>query len=147
MILPDVNLLIYAYRRAAPEHQATWGWLQTVISGPEPLALTDATASGLIRIVTNPRIHALPAPAMDAVGFVDDLLASPSTLWLGATPAVWERMRTLVDNDPGIRGSLVPDAFLAATAIAHGARLASADRGMARFPGLKLFNPLTTQRG
>jgi predicted nucleic acid-binding protein len=35
----------------------------------------------------------------------------------------------------------VPDAYLAALAISHGCRLATADRGFARFPGLDHFDP------
>jgi hypothetical protein len=38
----------------------------------------------------------------------------------------------------------VTDAHLAALAIEHDLILASADRGFARFPGLRWFNPLAT---
>jgi len=34
------------------------------------------------------------------------------------------------------------DAYLAALALEHGAALASSDRDLSRFPGLKLINPL-----
>ena len=35
----------------------------------------------------------------------------------------------------------VADAYLAALAVGHGARMATADRGMARFAGLQIFDP------
>lgn len=142
MILPDVNILVYASREAAPQYRAARAWLRATMSGPEPLALTDATASGLVRITTDPRIVAVPTAVREAVGFVDDVLAAPGTVWLGMNHAVWDRLRQLVHGDPRIRGRVVPDALLAATAIAHGARLATSDRGMARFPGLQFFDPL-----
>ncbi len=44
--------------------------------------------------------------------------------------------------DVGIRGSRVPDAWLAALAISHGARLATADRDFARDEGLDGFDPV-----
>ncbi|HXF86749.1 MAG TPA: PIN domain-containing protein [Xanthobacteraceae bacterium] len=43
---------------------------------------------------------------------------------------------------PGVHGNLVPDAHLAALAIAHGLILCSTDGDFARFPGLKWMNPL-----
>ena len=39
-------------------------------------------------------------------------------------------------------GPLVTDAHLAALAIEHGATLCTNDRDFARFPGLRIFNPL-----
>ena len=47
----------------------------------------------------------------------------------------------LVDQDGGITGNVVPDAHLAAVALTYGCRLATADRGFARFPGLDWFDP------
>jgi len=44
-------------------------------------------------------------------------------------------------SGPAISGTLVPDAHLAAVALTHGCRLATADRGFARFPGLDWFDP------
>jgi predicted nucleic acid-binding protein len=38
--------------------------------------------------------------------------------------------------------NIVPDAYLAALAIEHGATLVTRDRGFARFPGLRLLDPL-----
>ena len=58
-----------------------------------------------------------------------------------ATDATWSTLADLSARDPGIRGNLVPDAYLAAMAISHGCRLATADRGFARFPGLDHFDP------
>ena len=40
------------------------------------------------------------------------------------------------------KGNLVPDAQLAALAIEHNATWYSADRGFARFPGLRWRHPL-----
>lgn len=40
------------------------------------------------------------------------------------------------------RGNAVPDAYLAALAVEHDCRWYSADRGFARYPGLRTGHPL-----
>jgi predicted nucleic acid-binding protein len=59
-----------------------------------------------------------------------------------APSATWERFRAIAERDPQVRGPLAPDAWLAAVAISHGRRLASADGGFARFEGLDWFVPV-----
>jgi toxin-antitoxin system PIN domain toxin len=97
---------------------------------------------GLIRIVTSPRIMADPAPTPLALRFVDALLAAPRARQLTPTTATWERLRTIAAGDTQVRGPLVPDAWLAALALSHGCRLATADRGFARFEDLDWFIPV-----
>ena len=141
MILPDVNVLVYVYRREADLHEAYSTWLTDVVSGRDELALVDHCLAGLIRIVTKPRIVATPAPTSHALSFVDRLRGATRARTVTATDATWSTLADLSARDPGIRGNLVPDAYLAAMAISHGCRLATADRGFARFPGLDHFDP------
>lgn len=142
MILPDVNVLVYAYRREATDHDAYAGWLTALVAGQDELALTDHCLTGFLRIVTNPRIFSDPAPAADALTFVDRLRRASRGRPVTATRATWDIFAGLVAQDRGIRGNLVPDAYLAALAISHGCRLATADRGFARYAGLGFFDPL-----
>lgn len=144
MILPDVNVLVYAYRREAPNHARYTSWLAAIVLGQDELALTDHCLTGFLRIVTSSRIFADPAPTSDAVRFVDRLRAAPRARPLSATSATWTLLGTNVSQDHGIRGNLLPDAYLAAIAVSHGCRLATADRGFARFPSLDFFDPATT---
>ncbi len=44
--------------------------------------------------------------------------------------------------EAGIRGNLVPDAYLAALAIESGSEWITTDRGFARYPGLRFQHPL-----
>ncbi len=55
-------------------------------------------------------------------------------------------LERLVADDPQVRANLVPDAYLAAVAITHNARIATRDRGFARFPGLRWFDPVAAGR-
>lgn len=141
MILPDVNVLIYAFRREAVDHNRYASWLSTTIAGSE-LALVETVLLGMVRIVTSPRIMADPAPTPVALRFVDALLAAPRARWVAPTAATWDRLRAIALSDEQVRGPLVPDAWLAALALSHGCRLATADRGFARFEGLAWFTPV-----
>lgn len=142
MILLDVNVLVYAYRREALAHDRYAAWLTDLVGGSDDLALVEQVLTGFVRIVTNPRIFGDPAPTKDALSFVEVLRTAGRARWLVATDAAWKRFARLTAADGHIRGNLVPDAWLAALALAHGCRLATGDRGFARFPELDWFTPI-----
>lgn len=142
MILPDVNLLVSAFHRDTPSHTAAADFLVDVVAGSEELALVDQVLVGFVRIVSNRRIFEEPAPTAAALSFVEALIGAPRARWLPTTRVVWEAFTRLSTADRHIRGNLVPDAWLAAIAIEHGCRLATSDRGFARFPGLDLADPV-----
>lgn len=142
MILPDVNTLVYAYRREAGDHEFYASWLSGIIAGADELALVDHCLTGFIRIVTNPRIFADPAPIADAFGFVTSLHDARQARRVSSTAATWTTFAELISKDRGIKANLVPDAYLAALAISHGCRVATADRGFARFDALDHFDPV-----
>lgn len=144
MILTDVNVLVYAFRREASQHDVYAAWLRGAVAGAEEIALHDPVMSGFVRIVTNPRFLADPAPTAAALAFIDRLRGANRARWVPAGNSPWKVLRSWADEDTGIRGNLVPDAHLAATAVAHGCRLATADRGFARYPGLAWFDPART---
>lgn len=67
MLIPDVNVLVAAYRDAAEHHEQARPWLESALSGHEPVGVTDAVLAGVVRIVTNPRIFSPPtATAIEA---------------------------------------------------------------------------------
>jgi toxin-antitoxin system PIN domain toxin len=141
VILPDVNVLVYAFRREAVDHDRYAAWLSATLAEAE-VALVDAVLVGFLRIVTSPRIMADPAPTPVALRLVEALRAAPRARQLTPTAATWDRFGGIVASDDRVRGPLVPDAWLAALALSHGCRLATADRGFARFEGLDWFVPV-----
>lgn len=142
IVLPDVNILVYAFRRESSGHAAYRAWLADVVNGAAELALAEGTLAGFLRIVTNARIYADPAPTSRAMAFADGVRRARRRRWVAVTDSVWSRFEAILEADPQVRGNLVPDAWLAALALAHGCRLATADRGFARFDGLHPFDPL-----
>ena len=142
MILPDVNTLVYAFRRNTEHFEDYAGWLNATVAGTEPILLPDVVLTGFLRVVTNRRIFTDPAPAPAALAFVEALRASPVSHALNPTDAAWRQLARFISNDPYIVGNLVPDAWIAALAVTSGARVATADAGFARFEGLMWFNPV-----
>lgn len=141
MIIADVNVLVYAFDESSTDHERYRTWLTTCLSRREEFALVDSVLSGFVRIVTHPKIFGEPATTRDALQFVDAIIAAPASAWLAPGRATWDAMGTLSHADSAIRGNLIPDAYLASVALAHGARFATADRGFARYPGLDWFDP------
>jgi hypothetical protein len=68
-------------------------------------------------------------------------LAFPAVLPLYPTDRHWSILRRILERGQATP-RLVTDAHIAALAIEHGATLHTTDRDFARFPGLRLVNPL-----
>jgi len=141
VLLPDVNVLIYAHRRESPEHAAHAGWLTALAEGDEPFGLSELVLSGVIRIVTNPRVFRTPTPLPIALSFVDALRGCPNAVPLRGGPRHFEIFERLC-HQTGASGKLVADAYHAALAMEHGCEWVTTDSDFARFPGLRWRHPL-----
>src|SRR3712207_3353088 len=129
MILLDVNVLVYAFRESAPEHDRYADWLTAASAGAETVLLADLALVGFVRVVTNPKVVEPVVSGPQAIEFVEALCDSPRTQLALSSPAVWQQLGDLVRGDPQIKTNLIPDAYLAAVALTHGARVATRDRG------------------
>ncbi len=136
MILPDVNVLIYAFRRDTPHHALCRDWLVGTVTGEARFGLSPLVLSAVVRITTNPRIFVTPSTIAEAFGFCDDLLAQPHCEIVVPGARHWDIFRRLcVDTET--RGARISDAWFAALAIEQGCDWITLDRDFARFPGLK----------
>ncbi|MFW0796147.1 type II toxin-antitoxin system VapC family toxin [Gordonia sp. CPCC 205515] len=133
--MPDVNILVGAFRGEDPRHPQLYSWLESVLGADEPLALTPAVVSGYVRVVTNPRIFADPTPVPTALGHIDVLRENASVLDVAPGRRHWAIFSALC-RESDARGDLVADAHHAATAIEHGATWVTLDRDFARFERL-----------
>ncbi|MFO8073526.1 MAG: type II toxin-antitoxin system VapC family toxin [Polyangia bacterium] len=141
MLLPDVNVLIYAHREESPEHPAYARWLASVAEGREPFGLSELVLSGFVRIVTNPRVFSTPTPLDTALAFARSLLVRPNAASLRPGARHWAIFEELC-KQTGARGKLVADAYHAALAIEHGCEWISTDADFGRFPELRWSHPL-----
>ncbi|MDX2376781.1 PIN domain-containing protein [Microbacterium sp. LRZ72] len=140
LIVPDVNVLIHAFRTDVAQHQTYFAWLDTALRTGQ-IGLADTVLSGFVRVVTHPRIFAEPTPAAAALDFTQAVAAGAGAVWLHHGPEPWRRFDALTRADSGVRANLVPDAHIAALCLSNGAHLATRDRGFARFEGLRWFDP------
>lgn len=141
MILPDVNVLIYAHRRDAIDHERYRAWLARVISADQPYAVSELVLSGVVRILTNRRIFRAPSTLDEALNFAAYLLAQPNCAPVRPGVRHWA-IFTRLCREGDVRGPLVPDAYFAALAIEHGCEWITCDRDFARFNGLRWRHPL-----
>ena len=141
MILPDVNVLLYAFRRDAARHAEYASWLQDVLTGDQPYGISPQALASVLRISTNPRIFAPPTPLSAAHDFCRALLASDYCVVVQPGPRHWPIFADLCQQS-GATGNLVQDAWFAALAIEAGCEWITTDRDYARFPGLRWREPL-----
>ena len=141
MILLDVNVLVEAGHRDARRHASSASWLAEALAGSRPVGLPDAVLVGCLRVLTHQRVFADPATPAAAWAFVDAVRTAPAAVPVAPTTATWRRLEELLQGDGGLRGNLVPDAWLAALALSHGAGLVSRDPRLRPLPGLSLVVP------
>ena len=138
---PDVNVLVCAFRANAAHHDRCRAWLDGVTSGREQVGVSELVLSGVLRILTHPRIFSPPVPVESATAFIDALLAQHAFIPLRPGPGHWRIFRSLVSAYQPT-GNRVPDAYHAALAIEHGCEWVTLDHGFSIFRGLQVRNLL-----
>jgi toxin-antitoxin system PIN domain toxin len=141
VLLFDVNVLVCAHREDADNHAAYREWLEGVINADAAYAVFELVLSGFIRVVTHPKVFIKPSSLGDALAFAEQLRDQPNCVVLQPGPRHWDIFRRLC-MDSGVKGNVVPDAYLAALAIESGSEWITTDRDFARFKGLRWRLPL-----
>jgi len=141
MIIPDVNLLVYAYNRAAAGHERARVWWQDLVEREQPIGLSWVVMLGFVRLVTHPSVLVMPVAPLDALTCVRGWLVQPGVRIVEPGPRHMDLLEELF-RTTGVGGSLTTDTHLAALTIEHRAELHSNDADFARFPGLRWHNPL-----
>ena len=146
MIAVDTSVLALALNRHAPEHARAAAALEALVNGEAPWALPWPVVNELVALVTHPHATPRPLSTAEAIGYVRDLLASPSVTAIGPTERHADTLAALVaelDSSPG----KPPGLEVAAVLREHGVReLLTADRGMRRYAFLDLVDPLHGER-
>ena len=140
MILPDVNVLIYAFRRDSTRHKAYRAWLQAVVDGPNAYGVSSQVLASVLRICTHPKIYRRPSTVAETLAFCDALLEPEHSTLIQPGERHWSIFTRLCASSKA-SGNLVQDAWFAALAIEHGCEWISADGGYARFRGLRWRRP------
>src|SRR5690348_19954 len=120
MILVDVNVLVYAHRPDTVDHAKYREWLEEALNSGSMCGLSDIVLSGVVRVLTHPRIFPDPTPLEIALGYVNQLREDFGCVLVTPGGRHWE-IFTRLCKAAGARGNLVSDAFFAALAMEWGA--------------------------
>lgn len=142
MIVPDVNLLIYAVDSDSADHDQARRWLEETLSGTEAVGLAWVVILAFLRLTTRGDVFRSPLTPERALDYVEEWLQLPVVRPLGAADNHWSILRGLLRSS-GTAGNLTSDAHLAALALEHGAAVHSADNDFRRFAGVEHVNPLS----
>lgn len=141
MIVPDVNILLYATITSYPQHEQARTWWEETSNSGEEVGLAAPAIFGFIRIATNPRVMSPPMSIDTALEYVDNWLQQPNVHHLVPGPRhldiAFELLRKV-----GTGANLTTDAQLAALALEYDGQMASNDTDFGRFPELRWQNPL-----
>jgi hypothetical protein len=141
LILPDVNLLLYAHLDAFPEHARARRWWEEQLSAGREIGIAAPALFGFVRLATNPRVFERPMAVDRALGVVGEWLARSRVLFVHPGPRHLEIAFRLL-REAGTGANLTTDAQLAALAIEYRGDLCSNDADFGRFSGLRWINPL-----
>jgi uncharacterized protein len=140
MMLPDVNVLIYAFRRGVPQHEVCRRWLDSVVGDEARFGISPLALAAVVRVTTNTRTYSPPSSIDSAFKFCDSLLAQPHCQVVEPGERHFGIFKRLC-IETSTRGPRVTDAWFAALAIEWGCEWVTLDRDYARFPGLKFSAP------
>ena len=142
MIIPDVNLLVYAYNADAPHHHKAKKWWEDLLNTRSTLVgLPWAVSLGFIRIMTSPTILPSPLYPQEAVHFVQSWILRSNVDVLVPGDNHLPILMNLT-KEIGTAGPMTTDLHIAALAIEYHAVVHSNDADFFRFSGLRRKNPL-----
>lgn len=140
MILPDVNILLYAFRSDAPQHPQYHRWLEELLSADAPFGISPQVLSSVVRISTNSRVYRQPSGIQEAVEFCRVLTQIDTCTLVQPSERHWAIFLDLCLKTKA-KGNLVQDAWFAALAIESGCEWITNDGDYAKFPGLRWRSP------
>ena len=140
MILCDVNVLLYAFRKDAADHDKYLAWLEGIVNGDAAYGVAPQVLAAVIRLATHPRVFAQPSRLDEAMAFSRTLIEQPNCVLVNPGPRHWDLFARLC-ADAKASGNLVPDAWFAAMAVESGCEWITTDRDYARFKGLRWRPP------
>lgn len=132
MQIPDVNVLVHAWRPESADHERARDWLETTTALSSGIGLPDVVGSGAIRVLTM-RVSGLGAELADVLASMDGLRSHVTAIQPGRRH--WSIFTNLC-RQTGATGNKIPDCYLAAFAIEREATLVSRDQFFAQLPGL-----------
>lgn len=146
MIALDTNLLVYAHRRAAPEHKAARRAVERARQSGLGWGIVDSAIVEFYAIVTHPAAAGRPSTPAEVGAFVDALVTAGARLWSPREAFASRLFQLAADLD--VAGPRIFDLQIALTALDNGAtQIWTHDAHFVRVPGLRVVYPLTAGPG
>ncbi len=141
MIIPDANLLLYAYDSSSPFHLKAKKWCEKIMTGPDPVAMIPVVLFGFVRVSTHSRIFETPLRIEEAAACVQSWIERPHVMIMEMNQEdVMIALKQL--QLTGVAGNLTSDAQIAAVAQRLHGEVHTADLDFERFSGVRHLNPL-----
>ncbi len=145
MVIPDLNVLIYAHNSAMAEHKTAKAWWENTVNGAETVGFPWTVALGFVRLMSNPAVVQSPLDPDTLLARIDAIIKSPSVKLVTPGSSHVSVMRELI-AETGAGHRMITDVHLAALAIELDATLATNDADFTRFARLKTVNPLAPEK-
>jgi toxin-antitoxin system PIN domain toxin len=141
MIVPDLNMLLYAEIDAYPVHAVARRWWEQALNGERPIGLPPVCLFGFLRLATNRRVFTEPLSVTQAIARVEGWVGrSNVSVLLPGRAHLETALRFLARL--GTAANLTTDVQIAAHAIEVNGEVHSNDGDFGRFEGLRWVNPL-----
>jgi toxin-antitoxin system PIN domain toxin len=143
VLIPDINMLVYAHREEMPHHPAARQWLEQVLEQGSPFGVPDLVFAGFVRLVTQRPFDPV-TPLQTAFDFCRTIMRAPGYVRVTTGERHWELFESLCCRCH-VQGADTTDAFLAAIALERGAVWVTFDHDFRQYPGLTWRNLLHNQ--
>ncbi|HEY3779806.1 MAG TPA: TA system VapC family ribonuclease toxin [Fimbriimonadaceae bacterium] len=141
MIIPDINLVLYAHDSRSPFFSRANPWWEGLLNGVESVGLPWVVCLAFIRLTTQANVYGKPNTPEEAIETVSEWFKQPTVRAIAPGDRHLPLMKGLL-IEARAAAKLVTDAHLAALAMEYGAVLHSHDRDFQRFSGIRLHDPL-----
>lgn len=144
MMVPDVNVLLYAYDSSSHLHSRAKAWWEGALSGGGAVGIPWVVVLAFTRLMTHPTLSSNPMTTEEVRERINEWFAQPQTLLLVPRAGTLDHMFDLL-GALGVGGNLSTDALIAAHALEHGGVVCSNDHDFGRFQGVRWINPLDAE--
>jgi toxin-antitoxin system PIN domain toxin len=141
MIVPDLNLMVYAHVKQSPFHERARQWWEELVRSGTPIGMSLVVRLGFVRLLGNSTVVEPVCPPETSLSITSEWLALPNVVEIYPTVRHDEILRGLL-RASGVAIRHINDAHLAALCLERNAELNSNDVEFLRFPKLRLKNPL-----
>ena len=145
MIVPDLNLVVYAHVKTVPKHLEARLWWQELMKGSVPVGIASIVRLGFVRLLGNPALVDPVVPPEKAWAITRGWLLNPNVVEISSSANHDEILQQLL-VESGVVSRHINDAYLAALCLERHAELHSNDKDFLRFPGLRLRDPLANRK-